>query len=173
MKENPHSIQELRKEFVSQWGSLGSAWGINRTMAQIHALLMIAAKPMHTEMIMEELQSSRGNTNVNLRDLINWGLISKVTYPGDRREYFSAEKDVWKIFCMVARERKRREIDPVLNVLEDCLNKAAPPKNDEEKAFVKQTRELKDFVQTANQLMEKISRSEGSKLLPSMIKLMK
>ncbi len=173
MKQAPRNIKALRQEFISQWGALGSAWGVNRTMAQIHALLMVSPTPLHTEMIMEELQSSRGNTNVNLRDLICWGLISKVTYPGDRREYFSAEKDVWKIFCIVARERKRREIEPVLNVLEDSIQKVDQPKTEEEKAFVAQIKQLKEFVQTANQLMEKISKSEGSKLIPNMIKLLK
>jgi DNA-binding transcriptional regulator GbsR (MarR family) len=173
MKVGPNNIRELRQEFVSQWGALGSAWGINRTMAQIHALLMIAAKPMHTEMIMDELQSSRGNTNVNLRELINWGLITKVTYPGDRREYFAAEKDVWKIFCIVARERKRREIEPVLNVLDDSIRKAGRPNTEHEKAFIDQIKNLKEFVTTANQLMDKIAKSEGSKLIPNMLKLMK
>lgn len=173
MKHNPPANKDLRQAFVSQWGALGSAWGVNRTMAQIHALLMIAAKPMHTEMIMSELQSSRGNTNVNLRELINWGLITKVTYPSDRREYFLAEKDVWKIFCIVARERKRREIEPVLNLLDDSIKKSGQPKTEDEKAFVDQISQLKEFVETADHLMDKIAKSEGSKLIPNMIKLMK
>ena len=110
------NFQIARMEFIAQWGTLGSSWGINRTMAQIHALLMIAVEPMHTNEVMEELQVSRGNANANLRDLVGWGLVRRVTYPGNRKEYFEAEKDVWTIFCTVARERKRREIDPVLKL---------------------------------------------------------
>ena len=97
-----------RDEFIAQWGALGSAWGINRTMAQIHALLMISPQPLSTDDIMEDLQISRGNAHTNLRELTGWGLIRSVIRKGERKEYFEAEKDVWKIFCIVTRERKRR-----------------------------------------------------------------
>ena len=89
---NNSEFQAIRMQFIAQWGTLGSSWGINRTMAQIHALLMVAVEPMHTNEIMEELKVSRGNANTNLRELIGWGLIQRIAYPGNRKEYFEAEK---------------------------------------------------------------------------------
>src|SRR4051812_14548937 len=119
-KPNREILQEAREEFVSQWGAIGSSWGVNRTMAQIHALLMTVSRAMSTDEIMEELQISRGNANTNLRDLAGWGLIRTVLRKGERKEYFEAEKDVWKMFCIVTRERRRREIAPAMEVLLRC-----------------------------------------------------
>jgi predicted transcriptional regulator len=110
-------LKHARDEFVSQWGALGTQWGINRTMAQIHALLMTAPQSMTTDEVMEELQISRGNAHSNLKELVAWGLIRVVVKKGERREFFEAEKDVWHIFTIVARERKRREIEPTLGIL--------------------------------------------------------
>lgn len=166
-------FQETKSKFISQWGTLGSEWGINRTMAQIHSLLMISPDPLSTQDIMDELQISRGNANTNLRDLVGWGLISKVTYPGDRKEYFSAEKDVWKMFCIISRERKRREIEPALRLLQESSEEVKNGKSREEKEFIKQTKNLAEFVEMAGGLMDKASRSEKSKVLPMIIKLFK
>ena len=162
---------KVRDNFVAQWGALGSAWGINKTMAQIHALLMISSTPLDTDEIMQQLKSSRGNTNTNLRELIGWGLISKVTYPGDRKEYFKAEKDVWKIFCTVARERQRREIEPALKLLRESISELGKCGSDEEQIFVKQMKELEDFVATASSVLEKTARSEKNKIIPKILKL--
>lgn len=92
--------------FITQWGAMGSWWGINRTMAQIHALLLITDRALSTDEIMDDLKISRGNPNMNLRDLAGWGLIRSVIRKGERKEYFEAEKDVWKMFCTIVRERK-------------------------------------------------------------------
>ena len=86
-------LQEAKAEFVQSWGILGSQWGINRTMAQIHALLLVAADPLTTEEIMQQLSISRGNTNMNVRELMDWNLVQKVIVPGERKEYFKAEKE--------------------------------------------------------------------------------
>src|SRR4051812_4920871 len=94
-------LHQARDEFVTQWGAIGSAWGINRTMAQIHALLITTPNPLSTDEVMEELKISRGNAHGNLRDLVSWGLIRSVVRKGERKEYFEAEKDVWKMFCIV------------------------------------------------------------------------
>src|SRR5687768_1997289 len=99
---------------------MGSAWGINRTMAQIHALLLTSAHPLTTDGIMAELRISRGNAHANLRDLADWGLIRSVIIKGDRKEFFEAEKDVWKMFSIIARERSKRQLRPALNVLKEC-----------------------------------------------------
>ncbi|MFQ3223964.1 MAG: DNA-binding transcriptional regulator GbsR (MarR family) [Lentimonas sp.] len=167
---NDADFQETRLEFIAQWGTLGSSWGINRTMAQIHALLMIAVEPMHTNEVMEELMVSRGNANANLRDLVGWGLVRRVTYPGDRKEYFDAEKDVWTIFCTVARERKRREIDPVLKLLKNSSSQSLNQNDAAQKLFSQQLSELAEFVSTADQILGKVARSEKSKVMPFLLK---
>ena len=99
---------------------MGSAWGINRTMAQIHALLMTSDRALTTDEVMEDLKISRGNAHQNLRELVGWGLVRSVIRKGERKEYFESEKDVWRMFCIVARERKRREIEPALKALRAC-----------------------------------------------------
>src|SRR6478752_3736949 len=113
-----NELQQTREEFVTQWGAMGSAWGINRTMAQIHALLITSQEPLTTDEVMEELQISRGNAHGNLRELVSWGLVRSVVRKGERKEYFEAEKQVWKMFCIVIRERKRRELRPAMEALE-------------------------------------------------------
>ncbi len=139
-------------------------------MAQVHALLMVSERPLCTDEIMEELKISRGNANMNLRGLINWGLIHRVFKKGDRREYFQSEKDVWKMFCTISRERKKREIEPVITALQDCL--AVTSKDKESATFRKQVEALLEFVRTADLMLEKISQQEKSKILPILIKLL-
>ncbi|MES2474222.1 MAG: MarR family transcriptional regulator [Verrucomicrobiota bacterium] len=150
-------LKHARDEFVSQWGALGSQWGINRTMAQIHALLMTAPEAMTTDEVMEELQISRGNAHTNLKELVAWGLLRIVVKKGERREYFEAEKDVWQIFTIVARERKRREIDPALSVLSRCVEESRDIKTPEGKAFHDQMRALEDFVGFASKMSDRVS----------------
>ena len=101
--QEPNALTQARDEFVAEWGAMGSAWGINRTMAQIHALLITTPGPMTTDEIMEYLKISRGNAHGNLRELVSWGLVRGVIRKGERREYFEAEKDVWKMFCIARR----------------------------------------------------------------------
>ena len=108
-----------KDKFIQTWGTLATQWGINRTMAQIHALLMISTEALDTDTIMAELQISRGNANMNLRDLMDWGLAFKQLKIGERREFFYAEKDIWKVARQVVKERRRREIAPVLDVLDE------------------------------------------------------
>ena len=146
-----------RTEFITQWGALGSQWGINRTMAQIHALLMTAPGPMSTDEVMEELKISRGNAHTNIKELIAWGLLRSIVRIGERKEYFEAEKDVWKIFTMVAKERKRRELDPALEVLRQCAKESKGIKTAEGKAFHQQIKELEEFVKLASTLADKVS----------------
>ena len=162
-----------RDEFIAQWGALGSAWGINRTMAQIHALLMICPKPLSTDDIMEDLQISRGNAHTNLRELTGWGLIRSVIRKGERKEFFEAEKDVWKIFCIVTRERKRREIRPAIGVLKDCIERTETLRDPDAAVFTKQTRALLEFVEMADSILSKIARSEQSKVVPWALKWLK
>ena len=150
-------LKHARDEFVSQWGALGTQWGINRTMAQIHALLMTAPQSMTTDEVMEELQISRGNAHSNLKELVTWGLIRVVVKKGERREFFEAEKDVWHIFTIVARERKRREIEPTLGILSKCAADSKELKTPEGKAFHQQMSALEDFVGFASKMSDRIS----------------
>ena len=150
-------LKHARDEFVGQWGALGSQWGINRTMAQIHALLMTAPEPISTDDVMEDLQISRGNAHANLKELVAWGLVRIVVRKGDRREYFEAEKDVWKIFTTVARERKRREIDPALGVLRHCADESRDIDTPEGRAFHEQMRQLGEFVEFASTMSDRIA----------------
>ena len=125
-------------------------------MAQIHALLMTSANSLSTDDVMAELEVSRGNAHTNLKDLVSWGLIRIVVRKGERREYFEAEKDVWKIFTTVTRERKRREIEPALNVLRNCAEESEGIDTPEGKAFHDQMKQLQEFVEFASSMADKI-----------------
>ena len=144
--------QEAKDKFISAWGSLGSSWGINRTMAQIHALLLVAIEPMSADEIMEELKISRGNANMNIRSLVDWGLVEKEFKPGERREYFAADKDIWEVAKQIAKERKRRELEPVQKVLQQVKNVKSSDKKSQE--FKRMTSELSDFANQAETMME-------------------
>jgi DNA-binding transcriptional regulator GbsR (MarR family) len=167
-KENPGTValQHARDEFVSQWGVIGSAWGINRTMAQIHALLITAPSALSTDDVMHELKISRGNAHRNLRDLVSWGLVRSVVRKGERKEFFEAEKNVWKMFCIIIRERRRRELRPAQIVLKDCLSRTGDLRGAEAAAFHRQLRALSDFLELADRVITKVSQSEQSKLVP-------
>jgi DNA-binding transcriptional regulator GbsR (MarR family) len=140
-------------------------------MAQIHALLMITPDPLSTDEVMEELKVSRGNANMNLRELVGWGLIRSIARKGERKEFFEAEKDVWKIFCIVARERKRREIQPAHEVLLRCQEQTDGLKGPEAEAFQKQITDLADFIASTGAIMDKVASSSQSKILPLASKL--
>lgn len=163
-------FDKIRTQFIVQWGTFGSTWGINRTMAQIHALLMVAVEPMHTNEIMDELKISRGNANTNLRELIGWELVQRIAYPGDRKEYFEAERDVWTMFCTIARERKRREIDPALKLLKESSSKALDLNNPEQRLFLRQVNSLAEFVSSADRILAKVAQSDKNKVMPFLLK---
>lgn len=113
-------LLRVQDEFIRRWGEMGQTWGINRTMAEIHALLYITAKPQCTDDVMERLNISRGNASMSLRALCDWGIIRRLHRRGERREYFESLSDVWEIFSIIAAERKRREMDPVLETIKKC-----------------------------------------------------
>ena len=167
------TLSEARDQFVSQWGVIGSAWGINRTMAQIHALLITAPLALSTDDIMQELKISRGNAHSNLRDLVSWGLVRSVVRKGERKEFFEAEKDVWKMFCIILRERRRREMRPAQSVLKECLSRTKSLRGADAAAFNKQLKELSDFVELADGVITKITQSEQSKMVPWALKFLK
>ncbi len=164
--------QEAKEKFISTWGSLGTLWGINKAMAQIQALLFISTKPLSMEEIMEELKISRGNTSMNLRQLMDWGIVTKEIVRGERKEFFTTEKDVQELARIVAKERSRREIKPVIKVLEDVSS----IKNDgteKTKELIKQTKALKDLTDDLDTLMNKLVNQKQNWLTKSVLKLMK
>ena len=115
-------LAEAKEKYIQTWGTLATNWGINRTMAQVHALLLAEGKPLSTDEVMELLQISRGNANMNLRLLIEWGIVRKELLKGDRKEYFVAERDMWFLFKQLVKERKKREIEPVINAIGELKN---------------------------------------------------
>ncbi len=114
------ALEAARDRFIGLWGEMGSNWGVPRSMAEIHALLFIVGEPLNADAIMSRLQISRGNASMTLRTLVEWGIISRVHNRGDRRDYFRAEQDVWKLFATILRARKRRELDPLMESLRGC-----------------------------------------------------
>lgn len=112
-------LREAQDRFIASWGRMGSAWGISRTMAEVHALLYVTGEPMCTDDIMERLAISRGNVSMSVRALLDWGVIQRVHKRGDRKDYFHAEQDVWTMLRAIARERIKREVDPLLQSLDE------------------------------------------------------
>ncbi|MDE0858653.1 MAG: transcriptional regulator [Akkermansiaceae bacterium] len=171
MNETAIKLAEIRAEFVAQWGVMGTQWGINRTMAQIHAFLMIGAAPMSTDEVMEALEISRGNAHTNLKDLVGWGLVRIVTKKGERKEFFEAEKGVWEMFRRITVERKRREIDPALAVLQRCKVESEGMEGKDALAFHEQMKELEEFVSFASKMGDRVAAMQHGKAMQLAFKL--
>ncbi len=166
-------LLEAKQQFISSWGAFGTHWGINRTMAQIHALLLVNADPLTQDDIMEELHISRGNTNMNIRELIKWGLVDRVILPGERKEYFSAEKDIWKVVRQIVKERKKRELEPMLQLL-DKLEAVEGDKRDKNvKTFVDTVSSIKKLGKQADKTLDAMIRAEESWFISNLVKLFK
>ncbi|WP_192822237.1 GbsR/MarR family transcriptional regulator [Rufibacter sp. LB8] len=166
-------LAEAKQRFIEAWGKLGSEWGINRTMAQVHALLLISPEALTTEQVMEQLQISRGNANMTLRDLINWGLIEKQHRSGERKEYFFAEKDVWTIARQVAKERKRRELEPVLKLLQQLETVEGDENDPEFKTFKTSVTDINKLASNVDKTMETMLKAEENWFFGSILKLLK
>jgi len=165
-------FNEAKNKFVQTWGALGSQWGINKTMAQIHALLMVTADALSMEDIMEELQISRGNASMNLRALMDWGIVYKEYKAGERREFFSAEKDLDELAVKISQERSKREIKPALKVLKE-VSSTVSDTSQEAKHFTEQTTKLYDFVLKADNMLEKVTEYKDNWLARLVVKIMK
>jgi len=118
------NLSPIQQKFILHWGEMGTRWGINRTVAQIHALLYLSPKPLHAEDIAETLGVARSNVSTSLKELQGWGIVKLVHVLGDKRDHFESMKDVWEMFRVVLDERKRREIDPTLAMIRDCIGHA-------------------------------------------------
>src|SRR5580704_6628410 len=124
-------LPPTEQKFVLHWGAMGTRWGINRTVAQVHALLFLSPKPLHAEDIAATLVVARSNVSTSLRELQGWGIVRVVHVLGDRRDHFETFKDVWEIFRIISEERKRREIDPTLRVVAECVQEVKASPDDE------------------------------------------
>jgi DNA-binding transcriptional regulator GbsR (MarR family) len=156
------NFEEGKDRFLQAWGALGSSWGVNRTMAQIHALLLIAPAALSADEIMEELKISRGNANMNIRALIDWGLVYKELKAGERKEFFVAEKDMWKVVKCIINERKKRELEPMLKVLDEIASVQAEAENLDSEEFVKVVKDIKLFGSKADSTLESLTKSDSN-----------
>ena len=166
-------LSEAKAQFISSWGAFGTHWGINRTMAQIHALLLISPDPMTQDDIMEELDISRGNTNMNIRELINWRLVERVLLPGERKEYFTAEKDMWKVIKQIVKERKKRELEPMLQLLDKLEEVDGDKKDKNVKTFVDTISSIKKLGKQADKTLDVMIKAEESWFLGTLMKFLK
>jgi DNA-binding transcriptional regulator GbsR (MarR family) len=156
--------QQLRTAqdlFIRRWGEMGQTWGINRTMGEIHALLYITALPLCTDDVMDRLHISRGNASMSLRALCDWGIIRRLHKRGERREYFESLSDVWEIFSIIAAERKRREMDPVLETIKQChrmLEEGSLGKSAAKQEEILLTRQrlasMEEFMEVTNKIFQ-------------------
>ncbi len=149
---------DAKQRFIQAWGTLGQSWGINKAMAQIHALLLVSTEPLSTEDIMQELSISRGNANMNVRALIDWGIVEKTHIPGERKEYFTSEKDLWALSRQVIIERKKRELEPLQRVLAEVQQVEGD--SAEVEAFKQMTGDVDRFANSASSVLDAITKAD-------------
>lgn len=166
-------LPEAKQKFIEAWGKLGSEWGINRTMAQVHALLLISPATLTTEEIMEALSISRGNANMTLRDLMGWGLVEKQHKAGERKEYFFADKNTWNIARQVAKERKKRELDPVIKILNELSEVEGNEKDPEFKTLKTSVTDINKLAKNVNKTLETMLKAEENWFWGSIFKIFK
>ncbi len=144
---SPPTLTPVQEKFVLHWGEMGARWGINRTVAQIHALLYLSPEPMNAEAITATLGVARSNVSTSLKELQGWGIVKVIHVLGDRRDHFECLKDVWEMFETILDERKRREIDPTILLLKQCADEAAANKQESDITRAR-IGDLLDFMQT-------------------------
>jgi len=165
-------LSEAKEKYIQTWGTFATNWGINRTMAQVHALLLASDKPLSTDEVMEGLEVSRGNANMNLRALIDWGIVRKEFVKGDRKEYFVAEKDVWYLFKQITKERRKREIEPVIAFLEELKN-IEDKDSEGAKEFIKLMEDFSSVTGKINNIMDLAIKSDDHWLVGKITNLLK
>ncbi|TVR86898.1 MAG: transcriptional regulator [Saprospirales bacterium] len=164
-------VTEARSKFIESWGKLGTNWGISRTMAQVHALLLISPTPLCTNEIIDELKISRGNVNQNVRTLIDWGLVHKELRCGDRKEYFYAEKDIWTVLKQVIKHRKKRELEPMMDVLESLSE--LDQDSEEGRELIKVTNEVLHFSKKTDKALDNLVKSEKNWLTTAVFNMIR
>jgi len=165
-------FDEAKKQFIESWGTLGSNWGINKAMAQIHAVLLISPEPLNTDDIMNELGISRGNVSMGLRSLMEWGIVYKTFKTGDRKEYYHAEKDIWIMIKKIVKRRRENELEPVREMLQRLEQFKADVKQEEMREFKKVTDDIDKFIAKSDNIMTKITTADENWFMNKFIKLM-
>ena len=166
-------LSEAKQQFISSWGAFGTQWGINRTMAQIHALLLVSTSPITQDDLMKELSISRGNVNMNIRELIGWGLVDRVIISGERKEYFTAEKDIWKVATQIIKERKKRELDPMIKLLGQLENIDDDKKDKEVQQFTQVIGSIKKLGVQADKTLELLIKADENWFTANILKFFK
>ena len=166
-------FKTAKDKFVQAWGTLGNKWGVNRTMAQIHALLLISHKALSAEDVMGELSISRGNANMNLRALIDWNLVYREIIPGERRDFFVAEKDMYRVAMRILKERRKRELEPVVALLDEFQTVSDDGNHEEVVEFKKMVSSLSEFTQNADKAVEKLVKAEEKWFFGTLLRLFK
>jgi len=164
-------LAEAKAQFIANWGRFGTNWGINRTMAQIHALLLVSPDNLSAEDVMEQLNISRGNANMNLRELIDWGLVQKVIVPGERKEFFTAEKDIWKVARQIVKERKKRELDLMIPVLKELSEVEGDRRDKAVKTFTDTIQNIRKFSEQADKTLDTMIKADEHWFWSSLMKL--
>jgi DNA-binding transcriptional regulator GbsR (MarR family) len=164
-------IKTARHRFITRWGELGSSWGICKTMAQVHALLLISSRPLCTDEIMKELDISRGNVCMNLKSLQEWGLVYKSCQEGERKEFYVAEKDMYIVFRQIVLQRKKQELEPILDLLEECS--AVEEKCKESAEFCHVVKDIKLFSSKANRAIDTIFNTNPDWFLGSFLRMIR
>src|SRR6266849_8145772 len=162
-------LKPIQQKFVLHWGEMGTRWGINRTVAQIHALLFLSPRPLNAEEIAQTLGVARSNVSTSLKELQGWGIVKLVHVLSDKRDHFESMKDVWEMFRVVLDERKKREIDPTLSMLRACIAQAKADK-DTDAYTIQRLRELAGFFESTTAWYNQI-RSWPASALPRFVKL--
>ena len=163
-------LNEAKEKFIQTWGSLATSWGINRTMAMVHALLLVSETPLSTDEIMDALVISRGNANMNVRELMDWGIVKKELRMGERKEYFVADKDIWNVFKQIVKERRKRELEPLVGSLEEL--RQIDDKTGDSKEFLKLIDNLSGVTSKANVLLDLAIKSDENWLMNKLLKLL-
>src|SRR3977135_3665557 len=148
-------LSPVQQKFILHWGEMGTRWGINRTVAQIHALLYLSPRPVNAEEIASTLSVARSNVSTSLKELQGWGIVKRVHVLGDQRDHFESMKDVWEMFRVVLDERKKREFDPTMRMLQECITEAEADKATDEYTETR-LRELYGFFETTTSLYAQV-----------------
>lgn len=164
-------LQEGKERFIEAWGALGSSWGITRTMAQIHALLLISTEPLSSDDVMEQLQISRGNVNTNMRMLVDWTLVHKKLIPGERKEFFIAEKDMSKVVKSIVIARKKRELEPMLRLLDELTE--VEGKDKEAEGFRHVVKDLRLYSNKADSALDALVKVDSNWFFSTFLSMIK
>lgn len=157
-------LTSMQQRFVLHWGEMGTRWGISRTVAQVHALLYISEKPLNAEEISESLSVARSNVSTSLKELQNWGIVRKIPVLGDKRDHFESLHDVWDMFRIILEERKKREVDPTLALIEQVMAEAEG-KGESDSLTVERLKNLRDFFRTTTQWYDAMQKVPSPALL--------